>query len=157
MTRRGVSPVIASLILIGVGLFLALTTSNLYREIAFSNVKVEVIEYSYIYCTTETEVDNSSWKIIFQVFNRGTEPVELLEVFVNGRIVDLYGLVHGDSLPSGELLGTSLPIDGYKLMNGEGLEIYVWIGDELFSSGTVVVINLNPINNVTLSKSIKLI
>ena len=156
MTRRGVSPVIASLILIGVGLFLALTTSNLYREIAFSNVKVEVVQYSYIYCTTETEVDNSSWKIIFQVFNRGTEPVELIEVFVNGRIVDVYGLVHGDSLLSGELLGTSLPIDGYKLMNGEGLEIYLWIGDELFSSGTVVVINLNPINNVTLSKSIKL-
>ena len=65
-------------------------------------------------------------------------------------------MVHGDSLLSGNCTGTSLPLGGVNLMNGDGLEVYVWVGDRLFSSGTSLVISMNPVNNVVLNKSIVL-
>lgn len=154
--RKAVSSAVTSIILLVVTLFLAFTVANLYKEGAFSNVKVEVIEYSYIYCTINMGVGNARWKIVYYVFNRGTEPVELFNVFINDEMVDMYGLVHGDSLSSGNCTGTSLPLGGVNLMNGAGLEVYVWVCDKLFSSGTSLVISLNPVNNVVLSKSIEL-
>lgn len=154
--RKAVSPTVASIILIGTALLLALTVSSLSREIAFSNVKVEVIEYSYIYSTTNPGLGNARWKIVFYVFNRGTTTVELTDVFVNDKIIDEYGLIHGETLSRGDSLGTSLLMEGLQLKNGEGVELYVWIGDKMFSSRTIIVISMNPINNVILSKSVKL-
>ncbi|MFC1802435.1 hypothetical protein ACFL0D_00545 [Thermoproteota archaeon] len=154
--RKGVSPVIASVILIGIGLFLALSISDLFRETAFSQARIEAIEYSYIYCTTNTSINQAKWKVVFHVINRGTQSVHLKEVFVNEKKVEIFGLVNGDSLDRGNLIGTSLPVDGLNLMAGEGANVYVWVGDQLFSSGTTIIINLNTINSDTNKKFIQL-
>jgi hypothetical protein len=147
--RAALSPVLASLILIGTGFILASFFSLYFRETAFSYVKVEAIEYAYIYSTRNADVENSNWKIVLYVINRGTEPIDLISVFVNEQEVNVYGLIHGESLMSGFLTGTSLPLTGMTLKTGEGVEIYIWIGDQLFSAGTNLVVSLNPINNVS--------
>jgi hypothetical protein len=47
------------------------------REIASLNIKVEVIEYPYAYCTIDTSIVNARWRIDFGVINRGTENVQI--------------------------------------------------------------------------------
>ena len=90
------------------------------------------------------------------MINRGTEEVQISYVYVNNRDVDEYGVVSGDILENDCIVGTSLPLDGICLLPGEGAEISIWIGDRLFSSGTSIVISVNPINNVTQFQTIKL-
>ena len=156
LSRRAVSPVVASLILISTGFILASFVSIYVRETAFSYVKVEAIEYAYIYSTRHADVENTNWKIVLYVVNRGTEPLDLINVFVNEQEVNVYGLIHGESLMKGFLIGTSMPISGLTLHSGEGVEIYIWIGDELFSAVTNLVVSLNPINNVSQYKTVTL-
>jgi hypothetical protein len=152
LNRKGVSPVIASVILIAVGLFIALTISGFYRETAFSQIKVEVIEYSYIFCTTTTSVNNAKWQIEVNIINRGTQSIRLIEVFVNDEEVDVYGLNVNSYLANGGLIGTSLSTDGVNLLTSEELKLYIWVGDQLFSSGTSITINVNSVNNVNHKK-----
>jgi FlaG/FlaF family flagellin (archaellin) len=114
LNRKGVSPVIASVILIAVGLFIALTISGFYRETVFSQIKVEVIEYSYIFCTKTTSVNNAKWQIEVYIINRGTQSIRLIEVFVNDEEVDVYGLNVNSSLANGGLIGTSLSVNHKK-------------------------------------------
>ena len=54
------------------------------------------------------------------------------------------------------MIGTSLPVDGLNLGAGEGVEIYVWIGDELFSPGTNLDVSVNQINNMKQYKTVQL-
>jgi hypothetical protein len=152
LNRKGVSPVIASVILIAVGLFIALTISGFYRETVFSQIKVEVIEYSYIFCTKTTSVNNAKWQIEVYIINRGTQSIRLIEVFVNDEEVDVYGLNVNSSLANGGLIGTSLSTDGVNLLTSEELKLYIWVGDQLFSSGTSITINVNSVNNVNHKK-----
>ena len=89
------------------------------------------------------------------VSNRGSQ-TRVNRVYLNGREVDVYGLVHGDSLPDGRKLGTSVSTEGLLFESGETGNIYVWVGSELFSSGTQVVLHFNDPNSVTSMKTITL-
>lgn len=142
--------------MIAVGLVLALLVSNIYRETSFANVKVEALEHAYIYVAEDTGVENTRWKIVLYVVNRGTESLQLTDVFVNEAEVDVYGLIHGESLEGGGLIDVSLPVDGLVLGPGEGVELFIWIGEKLFSPGTYLIVSLNPINNVTQNQTIQL-
>ena len=155
-SRRALSPVVASILLISVCIFLGNSFFLFARETSFSNVKVEVIEYSYIYCTIDSEVTNAKWRVEFGLINRGTEKVQISHVFVNNQDVDAYGVVYGDILENDSMIATSLPLDGISLLPGEDVKIFVWIGDSLFSSGTKIVTSVNIINNVTQYRTIKL-
>ena len=154
--RRAVSPVIATVILLGIGLFVALSISVLYRETAFTYVQAELIEHPYIFCSAAKDILNARWKIELSVKNRGTQSVHITDVFVNERPVDEYGLVAGGSLSNGYLIGTSLPFDVVNLQPGESLELYVWIGEDRFSSGTTVLVRIGSVNNVSQNISVKL-
>jgi hypothetical protein len=154
--RKAVSPVITATLLVALSLFLGVWIGQQYQEIAFSNVKVKVLEFASIYCTRDVSVENTSWQISILVINRGTESFNLTSVFVNGKPVDVYGLIHGDSLVNGTLIGTSLTEDGVVLTSGESFNAHVWIGDQLFSSGTEIEIHFNDINSVTLKRSVQL-
>ena len=127
------------------------------RETVASNVKVEVIEYSYVYCTIDSSIDNARWRIDFGIINRGTENVQITHVFVSNKEVNKYGIVAGDKLENGSLVATSLPVEGIKLTPGEKMDVSVWVGEKLFSSGTTILLNVNTINNVTQYKTIKLV
>ena len=154
--RKAVSPVVASILLISICILLGNSFFLFARETAFSNVKVEVVEYSYIYCTVDTSVTNARWRIEFGLINRGTENIQITHVFVNNQIVDAYGVVVGDTLENGSMVATSLSCEGINLKPGESTEVSVWVGDGLFSSGTMIIISVNTINNVTQYKAIKL-
>jgi flagellin-like protein len=155
--RKGVSPVIATVVLIGVALFLALTMSAYYRETAYSQIRVEAIEFSHIYSITTTYVSNSKWQIEAKIINRGTQSIRLTKVSVNDREVDVYGLNTSSSLAHGGLIGTSLPVDGVNLLPSEELVLLIWVGEQLFSSGTTITVDINSVNNVNHMKFVKLV
>jgi hypothetical protein len=67
------------------------------------------------------------------------------------------GVVCGDRLENGSIVATSLPVEGIKLTPGEKKDVSVRIGEELFSSGTTLLIKVNAINNVTQYKTIRLV
>jgi hypothetical protein len=154
--RKAVSPVIATVILIGVGLFLSLTMGSYFREKAYSQVKVEAIEFSYILSKIPSSVDNSKWLIEAKIINRGTQSIRLIKVSVNDREVDVYGLNSSSSLAHGGFIGTSLPVDGVNLLTSEEFVLYIWVGDQLFSSGTTITVDVNSVNNVNHKKFVQL-
>ena len=138
-------PLISTVFLITVGLMLGF-------YLGFSGVvssgETQAIEYSYIYSTTRTDVAKAEWKIVFYVVNRGSAPLRLTNVYVDEREVDVYGLVHGESLDSASQIGTSIPQNGLTLNAGEGIEVFIWIGGNLYPPGTELSISLNPIEGV---------
>ena len=74
----------------------------------------------------------------------------------NEKPVNVYDVNQGDSLPSGSVIGTSLPSDGVTLYSGEGTEIFVWIGEDMYSSGTMILLRFGTENNVSQNISVKL-
>ena len=147
-SRYGKSPVVASVIIMAMGLVLGTLVFQLYKETAFSYVDVHAVEFVYIYSESLEDTDNVGWKIHFKLVNRGTDYAGISDVFLNDRIIDKYDLTQADNLEDGLMTGTSLPENGVSLASGEGIELFVLVGDELFSPGTAVAVGLNLINNV---------
>ena len=154
--RKGVSPVIATVILLAMTLVVALTSGALIRNTASSGTSYESIETTHTYCTLDTDVNLAKWKIEAHIINRGTQSVTISSVGVLEKEVDTYGVSIGDSLNDGYEIGTNLPLDGLRLGSGEGADIIVWVGDQLFSSGTTIVIHLRH-NSASTSTFVQLI
>jgi hypothetical protein len=155
-SRKAISPVVASIMLIAASLFLGVWIGSLYKEMAYSNVKTKLLRFDSAYCTQPVSVENARWQIAIMITSVGTESIELSYIFLNEKPADVYGLIHGDSLINGSLVGTSLPEGGLVLEAGESTNVYLWVGDKLLSSGTEIVIHFNDINSVALKRFVKL-
>ena len=81
-TRRALSPVLGSLILVAVGIALGGFLTMLYSETAFGYVEVDAIEYSYVYSQSERNIENVRWKVNFGIVNRGTQNTEITQIFI---------------------------------------------------------------------------
>jgi len=140
------SAILSSVILVVIGLFTGVLLGM--NGFVSSSSGVKAIEYSYIYSTKHTGLEDAEWKIVFYVVNRGDVPLSVSNVYVNSIDVDLYGLIHGEGLGSASLIGTSVPEEGYSLDPGEGVEIYIWLGGGCFESGDMLSVSVNPVNMV---------
>jgi hypothetical protein len=125
-------------------------------ETGFSTGKTVLLDFTSINCVKPVTVSNARWQLAILVTNRGTNSLLISKVYLNQKEVDIYGLVFGDSLEDGKKIGTSITGKGLRLEPGESSNLYVWIGDKLFSSGSRIVIHVNDPNSVTLMKSIAL-
>ena len=114
------------------------------------------LDFVLVKCVTPVSVENAGWQISVVVSNRGKGSFGMYKVYVNKEEVDMYGLVHGDVLPDGKKIGTSVPSPSLIVEPSETRTIYVWVGNELFSPGTQVVININDPNSITLMKAVTL-
>ena len=154
--RRGLSPVLATVILVATGLTLGTLVHYLYKETSFSYVKVDAIHYTFVYSEQVSEIENARWKIAFNLVNKGTEQVQISDIFINEAQIQEYGLSIDIGLQDSKNIGTSLPDEGIWLSPGEDIDVFVLIGDELFSSGTAVSLSVNLVNVVAFSKIILL-
>lgn len=155
-TRKAFSPVIATLILVGVSFVISSGVYQFSRETAFSNVNVHAIEFTYIRCSVDESHLNAKWNIEFEIVNRGTTAEMISNIYVCDREVDGYGIVGGEPLPDTKSCSVNLPQEGVNLKPGEGFTVNVFIGKGLYSSGTLVKISLNMINQVVQERYIKL-
>jgi hypothetical protein len=125
-------------------------------ETDYDSGKTVSLDFVSIKCVTPISVGNARWQISMLVSYSGDRPFSILRVYVNDDQVDEYGLIHGDSLEDGSQIGTSVPSDGMSIESGNVENIYVWVGNELFSSGSQIVIRFNDPHSVTMMKAITL-
>ena len=125
-------------------------------ETDYSPGQTVKLDFVLVKCVTPVSVENAGWQISVVVSNHGTRSIGIYQVYVNKEEVDMYGLVHGDVLSDGKKIGVSVPSTSLNVEPSETQTIYIWIGNELFSPGTQVVINFNDPNSLTLMKTVTL-
>ena len=95
--RRAVSPVIATVILIAVGIAVSVTVAYWEVGLASTYVKLEKVEIQSSICTWNST--GGYWKIELSMKNSGPSPSTLMEAFVNNAEVQNYSV---DALVTGE-------------------------------------------------------
>jgi flagellin-like protein len=136
--RRAVSPVIATVILIAVGIAVSATAAYWEVGIASSYVKLEKVEIKSSICTWNST--GNYWKIELFMKNNGPAPSPLMETFVNNAEVQNYGI---DAAVAGE---TSTNMTSTTtIMSGASLTVNVYIsqGYGSLSAGTSVNVKLH--------------
>ena len=155
MSKRIIIPVISIVIFVFALIFLVKFMSLETIETGFTRntVKLDFIETK---CVNPVTVNEAKWQVEILLTNHGTGSMTLYRVYVNTKEVDVYGLVHGDSLPDGNQVGTSISKEGLRVDPGKNYKVFIWIGNKLLSSGSQIIIQFNDPNSITMMKSITL-
>ena len=152
MSKRIIVPLISIMIFL-FALFFLVKYMSIETSFTGNTVKLDFIITKFVY---PVSVNEAKWQVAILLTNRGTRSIILSRVFVNGKQVDVYGLVHGDSLLDGNQVGTSISKEGLRVDPGKIYNVFIWIGNELMSSGSQIIIQFNDPNSITLMKSITL-
>ena len=156
MHRRAGGNVLAGIVLIILGVVVGLLVYSWNIVIAPSDGPSFHVVIDSVTFSEPVSVANARWEISLIVRNDGKGDVTLRKVYVNRELVEEYGLAPGDSLSSKSVIGTSLPADGTVIEAGSRLEISVWIGSELFSSGNQISLHIFDPKNLEYTRYIKL-
>ena len=62
----------------------------------------------------------------------------------------------GDSLISEVSIGTSIPTSGLTIEPGQEITEYLWIGNQLYSPGTSIEIQIENINKASIVRNVTL-
>ncbi len=136
--QRAVTPVIATVILIGVGLAVATTVAYWGMGISSSYLKIEEVEIRSSICTWNST--DGYWKIELTMKNKGPSQSTLMEVFVNNADAQNYGI---DTLVVGET-STNMT-SSTSILSGDSVTVNVYVsqGYGSLSVGTSVNIKLH--------------
>jgi flagellin-like protein len=156
-SRKGVSPVIATIILVAVALVTSIMLGGFYVTITDANTNYATLEYLSATSSISDKVTNAKWEIVFTLKNTGTEDIFLENLAVNNILIKDYDLSPGGSLSDVYSTGTDLPEEAYILRPGETISAIIWVGGGLFSSGTAVNVQVLNVNSVDISFSVILI
>ncbi len=118
-----------------------------------NTVKLDFVQTKCVY---PVSVNDAEFQVEMLLINRGVVSTTLSRVYVNQKEVDVYGLDHGGTLLDGGHVGTSISEAGLRVDPGKSYEVYIWIGDKMFSSGSQIIIQFNDPNSITMMKSITL-
>lgn len=114
-----------------------------------------LLDFVQTKCVYPVTVIGAEFQVEILLSNRGRVSNTLSRVFVNQKEVDVYGLDHGDTLLDAKV-GTSISEEGLRVDLGKNYLVYIWIGNELMSSGSQIIIQFNDPNSITMMKSITL-
>ena len=155
MSKRIVIPVIALVALVIAFIIVAKYSKIETIETGFTQntVKLDFVQTKCVYPVT---VNDAEFQVEILLTNRGLVSTTIFRVFVNQKEVDVYGLEHGGTLLNGSHIGTSISNEGLRIDPGKNDEVYIWIGDKLFGSGSQIIIQFNDPNSITMMKSITL-
>ena len=155
--RKAISPVIATIILVAVVVVVSVAAGYWISGTTAQYSSVEKISIDSAYCTIDSSVNNSRWRISVTIHNTGSTPSKISYIMVNNKLVDEYNIIAGGSLSAVDVIGTSVPSDGLSLSSGETATVYIWIGSGLLSSGTSVNIDLLSLSGVNYFLTVKLV
>ncbi len=172
MKRKAISPVIATVILVAVAISVSVAVSYWMGSIAGQYTSFEKIEIQSGYAAIQP---NGGWIITLVMKNSGSATANLMTVFVNDEPVDLYdqtsasfGFADGDTAET----GTNIPDVGVAIESGKTAEVItgtgeiddplesnpveIYIGKDLFSSGTTINIKVHSAGGMDYIKLVKL-
>ena len=155
--KKAVSPVITTVILVAVAIAISISAAYWMSGISGEYTGLEKVEIPTAYCTLNPTVNNSRWEIHLSLKNSGSNPTRIMYVMVNNMLVSEYNITAGGSLSGADSIGTSIPESGLGIESGQTLDVYVWIGEDLLSSGTSVSIDLHSVSGIDYVKLLKLL
>jgi len=129
LNNKGISPVIATVILVAVAIAIAIAVAFWMTGIIGLFTRFEKIEITYIYATGD---ESSGWTVHLKVTNTGTADATIDNIFINGKPYNSYT----DVSPS-----ISLP---YSLTAGNSVEFTISIGTGAgFKSGQSIEVKVH--------------
>jgi flagellin-like protein len=156
LPRKALSPVIGTVIILGVTIFLAVYATYGYSGITETNTRYIVLAFEHAYCKDPVTVEKAGWEIEMLLTNKGTHNLYIKKLQVNEKPVTEYGLLHGGKLSSNKVMGTSIPDEGITLVLGQSIIEYLWVGHALFSRGSSIEVQVDNINDVAIKRYVLL-
>ena len=154
--RRAISPVISTVILVAVAIVISISAAYYLSGTTGQYTGIEKIEIPTAYCTLNPAVNNSGWGAHLSLKNSGPSPARISYIMVNDVLISEYNISAGGSLSGTASMGTSMVDGGITLQSGESVEVDVWIGSGLFSSGTSIAVKLHSTSGFDYVKLVKL-
>ena len=130
LNNKGISPVIATVILVAVAIAIAIAVAFWMTGIIGLFTRFEKIEITYIYATGD---QSSGWDIIFKVKNTGTADATIDNIFINGKPYNDDSI--GATISKGEI--------PYTLTAGHEAEFTVHITHPTFNSGQSIEVKVH--------------
>ena len=172
--RKGVSPVIATVILVAVTITVAVAVAYWMSGIAGQYTSFEKVEIqsSYATKTTFTGTDpfaalSTGWTVVIKIKNTGSATSTLIEAFVNDKPITEYSDTTQTIVWEYDLVGTStpMPVDGLTIESGVSMTIYLYIEafrsavptDITFSSGTTINLKFHSAAGMDYIKLVQLV
>ena len=146
LNNKGISPVIATVILVAVAIAIAIAVAFWMTGIIGLFTRFEKIEITYIYATKS----GTTWTITLKAKNTGTADATIDNVFINGKPVSA---IDAASITS----PTDLASDGtYTLSAGSEVVIEISINDGDFTSGQSVEVKIHTASGQEYPKLVNL-
>jgi flagellin-like protein len=166
--KRGISPVIATIVLVAVTLVIAVSSVLYYTSVVGAYSSFEVVEVrsvrtypvSNLKSSTNNVFKGSGWNVSIMLKNTGTKQATLTSVLLNGKPLDAYERVAvfdgTDYVKTSEV---SIPI-----MSGNSSQLFIAIknGEDqssgiIFSPGLNLEVMLQSTSGITYKRLITLI
>ena len=151
-SRRAVSPVIATVILVAVAITVAVAVAYWMGGIAGQYTKFEKVEIQSAVCTWD--LTNTTWTIKMKLKNTGTATATLISVFINDLEVENYAVDHS-------IIGetTTNMTTATSMTSGEDKIVIVYIasGYSTLSPGTTVNIKYHSAGGMDYIKLVELV
>jgi flagellin-like protein len=154
MGKRGISPVIATVILVAVTITIAVAVAFWMGGIAGQYTKFEKIEIQSVVCK---KYSGKSWNITMMIKNSGTAQATLTNIFINDRDVANYSYPH---ISENRSIATNMT-KMFTIDTGQVKYITIWIGilyppESPLSSGTTVNIKIHSAGGMDYIKLVEL-
>ena len=157
-TRKAVSPVIATVILVAVAITVSVGVSYWMGGISSQYTQFEKVEIQTAACVYV----NGNWEVTMTLKNSGTATATITHVFVNENAVLLGTVLAPYTQPGAEVDTLTADIESdlaWQLTAGDSDDITVWIGGAYgtLSSGTTVNIKAHSAGGMDYIKLIELV
>ena len=151
-SRKAISPVIATVILVAVAITIAVAVSYWMSGISSSYTKFEKVEIQTAICGVKDATNG--WTITLALKNSGTSSATISNVFINDQAAQLGVAVTDITLLE---LGSDVPTTGTTIASGGTADIEVYIGPTFSSSGTSINIKLHSAGGMDYIKLLELV
>ena len=152
-SRKAVSPVIATVILVAVAITVAVAVSYWMGGISSQYTKFEKVEIQSGVCSVDAE---GNWTVALKLKNSGTATATLIAIFINDVEIDNYSQSVGV-----EDFWASDMTETYSLTSGLSGAIKIWISSSkataTLSSGTTVNIKVHSAGGMDYIKLVELV
>ena len=153
-SRRAVSPVIATVILVAVAITVAVAVAYWMGGIAGQYTQFEKCEIQTAIVTLDAY---GNWEVSIKVKNSGSRAATLTNIFVNDAEVSAYN----QSAPVAAVatITTDMPLTTpFSIESGASNTVKVWVGESYgsLSSGTTVNIKLHSASGMDYIKLVQL-
>ena len=161
-TRKAVSPVIATVILVAVAITVAVGVSYWMGGISSQYTQFEKVEIQtgYATYTAATVTEDAYWNVTLSIKNTGSAAASITHVFVNDVPVTYSDVTVAPPIAGNGIIYASLdPDNTVVLESGQSKEVAVVIsvGDDItYTSGTTVNVKLHSAGGMDYIKLIKL-